>query len=228
MKKKVLSVILAVLTVVSLAVPAAAAGVIGNFYPIWINNTQITDANKADVMKDGGSIKFDPETYTLTLTDATVKATGLRNAGITIGTSIDDPVQKVNIELVGDSYIYGNSAPSTALKTVCTGLHCYNCKEVNFCGDGTATFTGYDNATYTAAGIYGNNTTKVNVESGTVKIIGKGYKYYQFTDDCSVNESSDGFTVTHKLFKMSFLKDIFKAIGNFFISIGNFFKNLFN
>lgn len=227
MKKKVLSVILAVLTVASLAIPASAGNIIGNFYPVWINNTQITDANKNDVLKDGGSIKFDPETYTLTLTDATVKATGLRNSGITIGTSIDDPVQKVNIELVGDSKIYGNSAPSTALKTICAGLHCYNCREVNFCGDGTATFTGYDNATYTAAGIYGNNTTKVNVESGTVKIVGKGYKYYQFTDDCSVKENADGFTVTHKAFSFSFLKDIFKAIGEFFVSIGNFFKNLF-
>ena len=227
MNRKILSVILAVITVVSLVVPASAAGVIGNFYPIWINSTQITDANKDDVLKDGGSIKFDPETYTLTLTDATVKATGLRNAGITIGTSVDDPVQKVTVRLEGESFVYGNSAPSAALKTVSAGLNCYNCKEVSFCGSGTATFTGYDNATYTAAGIYGNNTTKVNVESGTVKIVGKGYKYYQFTDDCSVTESTDGFTVTHKMFSFSVIKDLIKAIGEFFISIGNFFKNLF-
>ena len=228
MKKKILAVLLAVITVASLAVPAMAANIVGNFYPIWINSTQITDGNKLDVLRDGGSIKFDPETYTLTLTDATVKATGLRNSGITVGTSLEAPVEKLNIELVGDSYVYGNANSSTALNMVCAGLNCYYCKEVNFCGDGKVTFTGYENSTYTPAGIYGNNTTTVNVESGTVRIVGKNFKYYQFSDDCAVAENSDGFTVTHKTFAiLSFFKELAQAIGNFFISIGKFFKNLF-
>ena len=225
MKKKILSVLLAVLTIFSLAVPAFAGNIIGDFYYIWINNIQVTEANHKDVLKDGGSVKFDPETYTLTLTDAKITATGLRNSGITIGTTLDDPVKKVNIELVGESFVYGNTNPQT--KTVCAGLNCYSCDEVNFCGDGKITFTGYDNGTYTAAGIYGNNTTKINVEDGTVKVVGKGFKYYQFTDKCSVRETSNGFTVTRKTTIVTLFEDFLEAIGNFFLSIGNFFKNLF-
>lgn len=36
-------------------------------YPVWVGATQVTDANKDDILADGGSAKFDPESSTLTL-----------------------------------------------------------------------------------------------------------------------------------------------------------------
>ena len=36
-------------------------------YPVWVGATQVTDANKDDILGDGGSAAFDPESGTLTL-----------------------------------------------------------------------------------------------------------------------------------------------------------------
>ena len=51
--------------------------VITNFYEMdgyfLINGMPATDKNKDDVLHDGGSVKFDPETFTLTLTNADIE-----------------------------------------------------------------------------------------------------------------------------------------------------------
>ena len=225
--KKALSVFLVIIMVSAFA-PAAFAAPLPGFYYIWIGDVQVSEFNKNDVLGDGGSVKFNPETWTLTLTDAEIKADGLRNAGITIGNTFDtaSPVEKINIEIVGDSYVYGSKSSKTS--NICSAIYCYCCKEVNFCGDGTLTLTGYENEKYTAAGIYGNTTTKVNVESGKVTVIGKNFKYYKFTDDCKVREKDDRFVVTHITPLEAFFRDFFSAISRFFVGIGNFFKNLSN
>lgn len=31
-------------------------------YPVWVSNTQVTSANKDDVLNDGGKVSYDPET----------------------------------------------------------------------------------------------------------------------------------------------------------------------
>lgn len=38
-------------------------------YPVWVGSTQVTSANKDDILGDGGKAKFDPDTGTLTLND---------------------------------------------------------------------------------------------------------------------------------------------------------------
>ena len=41
-------------------------------YPLWVGSTQVTDANKDDILNDGGKAKYDPETQTLTLDNPTI------------------------------------------------------------------------------------------------------------------------------------------------------------
>ena len=39
-------------------------------YDLWVAGTQVTKSNQSDVLEDGGSVKFDPNTHTLTLNNA--------------------------------------------------------------------------------------------------------------------------------------------------------------
>lgn len=39
-------------------------------YALWVAGKQVTKSNQNDVLEDGGSVKFDPDTHTLTLRDA--------------------------------------------------------------------------------------------------------------------------------------------------------------
>lgn len=45
-------------------------------YALWVAGTQITETNQNDVLEDGGSVKFDPTTNTLTLNDADLTLDG--------------------------------------------------------------------------------------------------------------------------------------------------------
>lgn len=45
-------------------------------YELWVAGTQVTETNQNDVLEDGGSVKFDPTTNTLTLNDADLTLDG--------------------------------------------------------------------------------------------------------------------------------------------------------
>lgn len=45
-------------------------------YNLWVAGTQVTKSNQKDVLEDGGSVKFDPTTNTLTLNDAVLTLDG--------------------------------------------------------------------------------------------------------------------------------------------------------
>ena len=49
-------------------------------YPVWVGATQVTSANKDDILSDGGKAKYNPETNTLTLNNPTVS--GSHNNGM--------------------------------------------------------------------------------------------------------------------------------------------------
>ena len=44
----------------------------GATYELWLGSTQVTDANKSDILGDGGKAKFDPSTHILTLNNPTI------------------------------------------------------------------------------------------------------------------------------------------------------------
>lgn len=45
-------------------------------YELWVAGKQVTETNQNDVLGDGGSVKFDPDTHTLTLSDAHLTLSG--------------------------------------------------------------------------------------------------------------------------------------------------------
>ena len=45
-------------------------------YALWVAGTQVTETSQNDVLEDGGSVKFDPTTNTLTLNDADLTLDG--------------------------------------------------------------------------------------------------------------------------------------------------------
>lgn len=45
-------------------------------YDLWVAGKQVTKSNQSDVLEDGGSVKFDPTTNTLTLNDADLTLDG--------------------------------------------------------------------------------------------------------------------------------------------------------
>lgn len=51
-------------------------------YDLWVAGTQVTKTNQNDVMGNGGSVKFDPNTHTLTLNDADLTLSGDAEEGI--------------------------------------------------------------------------------------------------------------------------------------------------
>ena len=51
-------------------------------YDLWVAGTQVTKTNQNDVLGNGGSVKFDPNTHTLTLNDADLTLSGDAEEGI--------------------------------------------------------------------------------------------------------------------------------------------------
>ena len=48
-------------------------------YELWVAGTQVTKSNQSDVLGDNGTVKFDPDTNTLTLKDANLTLDGAAN-----------------------------------------------------------------------------------------------------------------------------------------------------
>ena len=44
-------------------------------YPVWVGGTQVTSANKGDILGDGGKAKYEPATNTLTLDNPAITTT---------------------------------------------------------------------------------------------------------------------------------------------------------
>ena len=74
-------------------------------YEVWVAGTQITSVNKDDVLNDGGSVKYDPATKTLTLTNATIKNTN--GSGIEAKGNIT--IHGVDTEAAGTNAITGST-----------------------------------------------------------------------------------------------------------------------
>ena len=54
-------------------------------YDLWVAGKQVTETNQDDVLDDGGSVKFDPDTHTLTLRDAHLDCWGTGETPIRSG-----------------------------------------------------------------------------------------------------------------------------------------------
>lgn len=62
--------------------PSDLAGT-GASYNLWLGSTQVTDANRNDILNDGGKAKYDPATRTLTLNNPTISGS-IRSSSINL------------------------------------------------------------------------------------------------------------------------------------------------
>ena len=151
--KKLLSMFLVLCTAMTLlpvSAMAEEAHVDTKKYPIYVRGIQVTDTNKDDVLVDGGSVKYDSTTNTLTLTNAYITY----NGGDTIYTRQQDLI----VELHGVNIV----------KSTSTGNDC----AFNTISGGNMTFRGTGSLTASGkyGGIYGFNN--ITIESGTINATG--------------------------------------------------------
>lgn len=74
-------------------------------YALWVAGTQVTETNQNDVLEDGGSVKFDPTTNTLTLNDA----------DLTLGKDAEDGISScIDSQLAEELTITGTATLSNA------------------------------------------------------------------------------------------------------------------
>ena len=128
-------------------------------YGLWVQGVKVTDANKTDVLGDGGSVKYTPESI-----DEPAKLT-LKNAHITGAKAPYDEedtaavycLGTLMLELVGNSTVAGIDAEDDSYGIYIPHAECY------IVGDGTLNVTS-GNSTFSSA-IY---VDELNMMSGTV------------------------------------------------------------
>ena len=181
--KKGLGLVLALAMVLSL-LPAAALAAPGT-YDVWVQGVHITDSNKDDVLDDGGTVAFDPETATLTLNNADI--TGAPVPDFSIRTAGIYSKIALTLELVGDNTVTGTSASNSS-----DGVFVRDYSLI-ITGDGSLTATGGTSASHESHGIFGNTVT---VNSGTVIARGGNASGYSLGIFGSKGVTVNGGTVT--------------------------------
>lgn len=59
-------------------------------YKLWVAGKQVTKSNQSDVLEDGGTVSYDPDTHTLTLNDADLTPDGNANFTYCIDSELTD------------------------------------------------------------------------------------------------------------------------------------------
>ena len=89
-------------------------------YPVWVGETQVTEANKDDVLGDG-NVEYDPKTSTLTFASATPAINGMYNAAKIyadgINLTIDAPKGLFIENFVYGIYMSGANSELTVMAT---------------------------------------------------------------------------------------------------------------
>lgn len=116
-------------------------------YPVWVGDTQVTSANKDDILGDGGKAKFDPSTNTLTLNDPSI-----------VGSHEDALIYSEGIDLTLEGSATFSSSSLGAIKVVKSGTN-----------GGVLTLNGdfnIDNVAYDTSAIWADKG--INVTSGKI------------------------------------------------------------
>ncbi len=125
-------------------------------YNLWIGGTQVTNNNKANFTAGvtQGTVSYNSDTKTLTLTNATIDATTGNNKGIL------SAIDELKIELVGNNTVKSSNN---------TGIYLENPATISGSGTLNVTATGTDQ---TAIYIY---KTRLKINNCTVEATGNGY-----------------------------------------------------
>lgn len=139
-------------------------------YNLWVAGKQVTKSNQNDVLEDGGSVKFDPDTHTLTL----------NNAHLTLGEDAEEGISScIDSDLTDDMLtITGTASLSDAVGIMTTGPLTLD--------NATLTLTGESGDGVEDAIRAGRSNKDIAIQNSTVTIAGKsaGGNFFQFGIRC--------------------------------------------
>lgn len=139
-------------------------------YDLWVAGKQVTETNQNDVLEDGGSVKFDPTTNTLTL----------KQADLTLGEDAEGDVSScIDSQLAEELTITGTATLSNADGIITAGPLTLK--------DATLTFTGNINEDVGDDAIRaGRSDEDITIQNSKVTIAGTNSEgnFFQFGIRC--------------------------------------------
>ena len=139
-------------------------------YDLWVAGKQVTETNQSDVLGDGGTVKFDPTTNTLTLNNANLTPDG--DANFTYW---------IDSDLTKELTITGTATLSNADGILTEGPLTLNNATLTLTGDNNEEDGGVDEAIRA-----GSSNEDITIQNSTVTIAGKsaGGNFFQFGIRC--------------------------------------------
>ena len=168
-------------------------------YDLWVAGKQVTKSNQNDVLEDGGSVKFDPDTHTLTL----------NNAHLTLGEDAEEGLSScIDSDLTDDMLtITGTASLSDADGIMTDGPLTLK--------DATLTFTGnIDGDIGDDAIRAGRSDEDITIQNSTVTIAGTNAEgnFFQYGIRCG-NLIVANSTLNVKANSSAIVADELKASG---------------
>ena len=167
-------------------------------YDLWVAGKQVTETNQNDVLGDGGSVKFDPDTNTLTL----------NNANLTLDENADEDVYScIDSQLTEELTITGTATLSNADGILTDGPLTLNNADLTFTGD-------IDDDVGDDAIRAGRCNEDITIQNSTVTIAGTNSEgnFFQFGIRCGNLIVADS-TLDVKVYGSAIVADELKASG---------------
>ena len=166
-------------------------------YDLWVAGKQVTETNQSNVLDDGGTVKFNPTTNTLTLNNAT----------LTLGKDADEDVYCcIQSELTDMLTITGKATLSNADGIITTGPLMLNNADLTFTGDDE---DGVDDAIRA-----GRSNEDITIQNSTVTIAGTNSEgnFFHFGIRCGKLTVANS-TLDVKVYGSAIVADELKASG---------------
>lgn len=165
-------------------------------YDLWVAGKQVTETNQNDVLEDGGSVKFDPDTHTLTLNNAHLTLDGAAGGYCCIDS-----------ELAEELTITGAATLSNADGIVTTGPLTLNNADLTFTGD-------IDDDVGDDAIRAGRSDEDITIQNSTVTIAGTNSEgnFFQYGIRCGKLTVANS-TLEVKVYGSAIVADELKASG---------------
>ena len=166
-------------------------------YALWVAGKQVTKSSQNDVLEDGGSVKFDPDTHTLTL----------NNAHLTLGEDAEEGISScIDSELTEELTITGKATLSDADGIMTAGPLTLD--------NATLTLTGESGDGVEDAIRAGRSNEDITIQNSTVTIAGTSAEgnFFQFGIRCG-NLIVANSTLDVKAYGSAIVADELKASG---------------
>ena len=167
-------------------------------YALWVAGKQVTKSNQNDVLEDGGSVKFDPDTHTLTL----------NNAHLTLGEDAEEGISScIDSELTEELTITGKATLSDADGILTDGPLTLKNADLTFTGN-------IDGDIGDDAIRAGRSNEDITIQNSTVTIAGTSAEgnFFQFGIRCG-NLIVANSTLNVKANSSAIVADELKASG---------------